>query len=164
MPGVLLVVGLVGLVGWAWWKGALPVSTVTEPPRIRSLDSLSAGFRPLAEKLLLGAEAIGVPLTIVEARRSNERQAWLFGQGRPGYQFNGREYGRAGEIVTKAQPGRSRHETGDAIDVWPKGLGYSAADVKAATALLEKVERDVAAPLGLKNEPIPGDHAHFQKA
>ena len=49
----------------------------------------------------------GHPIVLIEGRRSTERQAWLYAQGRT----------RPGPIVTRAKPGIGRHEPG------PDGLG-----------------------------------------
>ena len=48
--------------------------------------------------------------------RSNEDQAFIYGQGRPNYIWNGRKYGSKGSIVSNAQPGTSIHNYGLAID------------------------------------------------
>lgn len=159
MPFALALALLLGLVVW---KGRALVR-VTEPPQVRELSALDARFRPKVEQLLRDAETIGIPLKVVETRRTQERQAWLYGQGRPGYTFNGVRYGRIGMIVTKAKPGKSRHELGLAVDVWPKGLGYKAEEVKRASELLERVEKTVASVIGLRNEPIKDDYAHFEE-
>ena len=45
----------------------------------------------------------GHPIKLVEGRRSRERQAWLYAQGRT----------RPGPIVTRAKPGTGRHEPGE---------------------------------------------------
>ncbi|QGM30502.1 hypothetical protein GI482_08990 [Bacillus sp. N3536] len=48
--------------------------------------------------------------------RSNEDQAYIYGQGRPNYIWNGKKYGLKGSIVSNAQPGTSIHNYGLAID------------------------------------------------
>lgn len=168
MAAPLLLAGAVVLGTWALGRSGRGVTEGTErargePPPIRILSELSPAFRPLVVQFLADAETIGVPLKLLETRRTRVRQAWLYGQGRQSFIWEGVEWAHSGPIVTKAKPGNSRHETGDAIDVWPKGLNWTPPEVKAATALLEKVERDVARRLGLRNEPIPGDHAHFER-
>lgn len=155
---------LVAGVGLALFLGRRAVAVVKEVPQVRDLAALDPTFRPKAEQLLRDAETIGIPLKVVETRRTRERQAWLYGQGRPGYTYNGVKYGRIGLIVTKAKPGSSRHELGRAIDVWPKGLTYSAEDVKRAKELLERVESTCAIRIGLRNEPIKDDFSHFEEA
>lgn len=37
--------------------------------------------------------------------RSNEDQAYIYGQGRPNYIWNGKVYGSEGSIVSNAPPG-----------------------------------------------------------
>ncbi|MEK4082387.1 M15 family metallopeptidase [Psychrobacillus sp. FSL K6-1415] len=48
--------------------------------------------------------------------RSNEEQAYIYGQGRPSYTWNNKKYGSSGSIVSKAKPGTSVHNYGLAID------------------------------------------------
>ncbi|SDJ23567.1 M15 family metallopeptidase [Salimicrobium halophilum] len=58
----------------------------------------------------------GIFAQVTGGYRSHEQQAYLYGQGRPGYQFNGTKYGRRGKVVTNAKPGQSIHNYGFAID------------------------------------------------
>lgn len=58
----------------------------------------------------------GIRVQISSGYRSLEDQAWIYGQGRPTYVWNGKKYGTSGKIVSNAQPGSSIHNYGLAID------------------------------------------------
>lgn len=58
----------------------------------------------------------GIYVQISSGYRTFEDQATLYGQGRPDYVWNGRSYGREGNIVTHARPGESVHNEGRAVD------------------------------------------------
>ncbi|SIS42745.1 M15 family metallopeptidase [Salimicrobium flavidum] len=58
----------------------------------------------------------GIFAQITEGKRSYRRQASLYGQGRPGYEWRGKKYGSHGKIVTNAKPGQSIHNYGFALD------------------------------------------------
>ncbi len=57
-----------------------------------------------------------IPVQISSGFRTFSEQAVLFGQGRPGYVWKGKNYGKSGKIVTHAEPGQSVHNYGLAID------------------------------------------------
>lgn len=64
---------------------------------------------------LLACARQGLALRITEARRSNDRQAWLYSIGRK----NSHPQTGSEVILTKAPAGSSNHETGRAFDVAP---------------------------------------------
>ena len=78
----------------------------------RSLADLHPTMRPRAERLLAGAGAAAIPLTVICTLRSMAVQAALHAQGRTA----------PGKIVTNARPGYSFHNFGLAIDVVPTEL------------------------------------------
>lgn len=78
-----------------------------EPPKCTSLRSIDPCVAELVLDLLTQCSEAGLPLVIVEARRSSDRQAWLWASGRT----------RIGPILTHARPGTSRHESGRAVDL-----------------------------------------------
>lgn len=121
----------------------------TEPPQVRELAQLEPRFRAAVESFLAEASAKGTKLKVLETKRSAERQAWLFAQGRT----------RPGKIVTWTMA--SRHLTGEAVDVWPSGLGFSSkTDLDSAVSILTGL-RPLANKWGLDNS-IPNDSGHFQ--
>ena len=106
---------------------------VIEPLRDSDPNNLSPAFHPLLIALLADLEAAGRPFRMIEGRRSAERQAWIWGEGRP----SAVPYGRPGSIRTQkdGQPGlwpaghlpaseaghtrQSNHQGGNAADLWP---------------------------------------------
>ena len=85
----------------------------------RSMDRLGAvvpDLREYTEELIRRAYEEGINVQISSGYRSNEDQAYIYGQGRPGYRYNGKLYGREGAIVSNARPGTSVHNYGLAID------------------------------------------------
>jgi len=58
----------------------------------------------------------GILVQISSGYRSDVDQAYIYGQGRPSYTWNGKKYGFSGSIVSNAQPGTSVHNYGLAID------------------------------------------------
>lgn len=79
-----------------------PISTPS-----RDVSQLCPWFLELVEGAVADARADGTPLAIFEAKRSPERQDWLYAQGRS----------RPGKIVTKAQAWQSLHQYALAVDV-----------------------------------------------
>lgn len=53
---------------------------MTEPPRIRDIDKLDAGFRAVVETLLERLCEDGIPVVVYETLRTPERQDYLFHQ------------------------------------------------------------------------------------
>lgn len=58
----------------------------------------------------------GVLVQISSGYRSNIDQAYIYGQGRPNYIWNGKKYGSSGSIISHATPGTSIHNYGLALD------------------------------------------------
>lgn len=130
--------------------GAVAAVPTKDPGSVRDLDALEPKFRAKVVAFLAEAKAAGTELKVLETRRTVERQAWLYAQGRT----------REGNIVTWTMS--SRHITGEAVDLWPARLGFSDLDVKAAKATLAGL-RSLANKHGLSN-PVPNDEGHFQWA
>lgn len=85
----------------------------------RSMDRLGAvvpALREYTEELIRRAYAEGINVQISSGYRSNADQAYIYGQGRPNYRYDGKLYGRQGAIVSNARPGTSVHNYGLAID------------------------------------------------
>ncbi|RWZ59032.1 peptidase [Halobacillus fulvus] len=70
----------------------------------------------MAMRLIEQAYELGIFVQISSGYRSLSEQARLYGQGRPNYYWRGKKYGAPGNIVTKAKPGQSVHNSGRAID------------------------------------------------
>lgn len=98
----------------------------------------------LSPSLSAGLEGLAVlmdrPLTVISGRRSRAEQEVLYRRFQDG----------TGNLA--ALPGTSRHETGDAADVYVDGVAL--ADVPGARALAES--------LGL-GFPVPGEAWHVER-
>ncbi len=82
--------------------------TKFDPLKIsRDLDLCAPYFKQLVEKAIADCNALGYQVRVFEAFRTEERQDWLYAQGRT----------REGKIVTKARGGWSWHNYGLAQDV-----------------------------------------------
>jgi len=98
--------------------------TQTEPPINSNPGDLSAGFRGRLDAALAVLVQAGTPFKLVEGFRTQERQQWLYGSGRPNVQ----PYGRPGPILTNADGVNrlSKHQgngsagSGKAADCYPK--------------------------------------------
>lgn len=85
----------------------------------RSVNRIGAVHPSLKEytiELIKRCYNEGIYIQISSGFRSNEDQAYIYGQGRPNYIWNGKKYGSKGSIVSNAQPGTSIHNYGLAID------------------------------------------------
>lgn len=85
----------------------------------RSINRLGAVHTSLKEytiELIKRCYNEGIFVQISSGFRSNEEQAYIYGQGRPNYIWNGKNYGSKGSIVSNAPPGTSIHNYGLAID------------------------------------------------
>lgn len=100
-----------------------------EPLKDRTLAGLHPAFAGKVAALLDRLKRAGVPFGIGEARRTVERQAWLYAAGRT----------RPGSVITQKDGGigvwpadhpvvsergatrRSRHQSGLAVDLYPLG-------------------------------------------
>lgn len=85
----------------------------------RSVNRVGAVHPSLREytiELIKRCYQEGILVQISSGFRSNEDQAYIYGQGRPNYIWNGKVYGSKGSIVSNAPPGTSIHNYGLAID------------------------------------------------
>ena len=85
----------------------------------RSVNRMGAVHPSLKEytiELIKRCYKESIYIQISSGFRSNEDQAFIYGQGRPNYIWNGKKYGSKGSIVSNAQPGTSIHNYGLAID------------------------------------------------
>ncbi|WP_260858093.1 M15 family metallopeptidase [Bacillus sp. FJAT-22090] len=69
-----------------------------------------------AVEIITRAYNEGIYVQFSSGYRSNEDQAWIYGQGRPSYIWNGKKYGTSGAIVSNAKPGSSVHNYRLALD------------------------------------------------
>ena len=90
----------------------------------RDLSKLSQPFQSFVEKFLLECEDSGLPVFVTEAYRSQERQEWLYAQGRT----------RPGKIVTWTL--KSKHTDRQAIDI---AFNYSSGIYPTDFRVWEKV-------------------------
>ncbi|MEK3995622.1 M15 family metallopeptidase [Psychrobacillus sp. FSL K6-2365] len=85
----------------------------------RSVNRIGAVHPSLKEytiELIKRCYKEGILVQISSGFRSNEDQAYIYGQGRPSYIWKGKVYGSKGSIVSNAPPGTSIHNYGLAID------------------------------------------------
>jgi hypothetical protein len=105
---------------------------MTDPTIInRNLSELAPAFRAAVEAALAECHARGLDAFVFEARRTNERQAWLYQQGRT----------RGGVIVTQAQSSLySWHGYGLAVDVISRSKEWDAPESwwDAVAAIFER--------------------------
>ncbi len=73
----------------------------------RLIQDLIPALQPIAREFMIRCAAEDIPTVLTCTLRSNEEQAALYAQGRTA----------PGKIVTHAQPGQSKHNTGEAFDV-----------------------------------------------
>ncbi|MFJ8259573.1 peptidoglycan-binding protein [Peribacillus asahii] len=87
----------------------------------RSVKNMGSGIHPVikesALEMIKRAYEEGIYVQISAGYRSMEEQAKLYGQGRLGYSYNGKNYSNMSKPkVTNAKPGQSYHNFGLAID------------------------------------------------
>lgn len=123
--------------------------TPREPKAQRDLAGLWPPFRAKVELLLAALRAKHCDPVIVEARRTKERQAWLYGVGRTHH------IGQRPVTWTM----KSRHLVGKAADIISKSKGYDSPQFFAA------LKRE-ALKLGLRDyrgeTDFDADRAHVQ--
>lgn len=138
---------------------------ISVPPIDKTFDNVAPDFASKVKGYMEAAKEKGYELYILETHRTHERQAWIYGQGRPDYEFNGVHYGRDGKTITNAKPGQSKHEEtpGRAVDTWVKGVGFDAAGNAKATLIFGELA-DLRAAYGLKNLPSISDYDHLEDA
>lgn len=96
-------------------------------PTDKNIATMAAEMQPIARKFVEQARAAGYPVVITSGRRTMEEQAALYAKGRTA----------PGDVVTKAQPGDSAHNSGLAFDfafgdaigrpTWPKDAPWAKA-------------------------------------
>lgn len=82
----------------------------------RNMGAVHPRTREYAMEFIKRAYAAGLKVLITSGLRTMEEQARLYGQGRASYVYNGKQYARAGNVVTNAKPGQSVHNYGYAVD------------------------------------------------
>ena len=90
------------------------MSIPKEPPRVKDISSLWEPFRQRVELLLTRMRSRGYDPVIFEAKRTRERQQWLYGFGRTHH--------LASRPVTWTLD--SRHIPGKAVDIISKSRGW----------------------------------------
>lgn len=92
-----------------------------EPKQIRDVNRLNGVVRELLKLALVDMKKQGITPLVVETVRTQERQYWLYGQGRSALQLMKKKipikYAHKGAIVT--QTVNSIHIQGCAVDVIP---------------------------------------------
>ncbi|PBB05653.1 MULTISPECIES: M15 family metallopeptidase [Salimicrobium] len=83
---------------------------------VKNMGNVDHRIAVFGKEIIAAAYDEGIFAQITEGHRSYRRQAELYGQGRPWYRWNGRNYGSRGSIVTHAKPGQSVHNYGLAFD------------------------------------------------
>ncbi|MEK3993246.1 M15 family metallopeptidase [Psychrobacillus sp. FSL K6-2365] len=83
---------------------------------VKRLGDVHPSLKEYTVELLTRCYNEGILVQISSGFRSNEEQAYIYGQGRPSYTWNNKKYGSSGSIVSKAKPGTSVHNYGLAID------------------------------------------------
>lgn len=83
---------------------------------VNRLGSVHPSLEEYTIELIRRCYQEGIYVQISSGLRTNEDQAYIYGQGRPNYIWNGKKYGSKGSIVSNAQPGTSIHNYGLAID------------------------------------------------
>lgn len=109
---------------------------MSEPQRESDPAFLDPGFAFKIGQVVGGMRAAGSPVRIIETRRTLERQQWIWDSGR----------GRAGPILTEAEPGTSRHTPDERGLAFACDLCFEGAEPFAVThpwALLGKMGEDL---------------------
>ncbi|UOQ45664.1 peptidoglycan-binding protein [Halobacillus salinarum] len=83
---------------------------------LRNIGEVTTEVKEKVVKIIELAYKEKIYVQFSSGYRSMEEQAKLYGQGRPGYTWQGRTYGHSGKIVTNAKPGQSIHNYGLAVD------------------------------------------------
>ncbi len=115
-----------------------------EPPRITDIDSLEPYVAGRVRRILDRLTRQGWDPVVFEARRTPERQEWLYGIGRT--------HSRHRRPVTFTRS--SRHLVGKAVDIVSRSKGWS--DPKFFDALKEAAEAEGMAV------PFAWDRAHAE--
>ena len=129
-----------------------------EPKTDRSIESLSERFRPKAQKALTNLRGrlclLNLIVVVSETWRSRERQQWLYASGRT----------RPGPILTQKDgvTEKSRHQSGDAIDLLIYRTGHTADGPLEDRALQWNMIGEEGAKLGLRWGGAWGDKPHLE--
>ncbi|MGG0657451.1 M15 family metallopeptidase [Rummeliibacillus pycnus] len=84
---------------------------------IKRVGAINANVRRRMEIIIKLCHKRGICVIFTQGMRSMENQAKLYGQGRSNYHYNGVDYSQpSNPIVTNANPGKSVHNYGLAID------------------------------------------------
>lgn len=97
----------------------------------RDIAALLPDVAAMASAMLAECERQGLHVIVACTYRSNEEQAALYAQGRT----------KGGAIVTYAKPGQSKHNTRQALDIYPITNGK-------LTGTSNPTERDIWQQLG----------------
>ena len=116
-------------------------------------EHLFPEFRNRLHGLFAEAAGQGLLLHMVEGFRSQDRQSWLYGQGRPG-----EAYYHPGPIVTD-QRITKWHGAGLAADCYPIRGGSVSFDFTASEL---HIFRSAMPKFGLRPTAFPGDYGHTQ--
>ncbi len=153
---------------------------MNEPLKDRTLAGLHPAFAGKVNALLEALKRAGVPFGIGEARRTVERQAWLYAAGRTRKSASGVTAAKPlGDTITQKDGGigvwpadhptvsergktrRSRHQSGLAVDLYPlgpDGRSYCPTADHEEWALLAATARG----LGLRAGRDWGDSPHVE--
>ena len=118
--------------------------SLCEPPRITDIDSLEPYVAGRVRRILARLQRMGLDPVVVEARRTPERQEWLYGIGRT--------HSKHRQPVTFTR--NSRHLVGKAVDIVSRSKGWS--DPKFFDALKKVAEEE-----GM-SVPYSWDRAHVE--
>lgn len=135
-----------------------------EPAQIRDVNKLNGVVKTLLSLALEEIKACGITPLVVETYRTQERQYWLYGQGRNALQLIKKKvpvkYAHKGPIVTQTL--NSIHTSGCAVDVIPMRGGkaiWSANDKD--TKQIIAIMQDYGFEAGANWKSFP-DSPHFQ--
>lgn len=137
---------------------------MNEPLQIRSIAKLNGVVKELLILALAEMKDCGIQPLVVETLRTQERQYWLYGQGRNALQLMKKKvpikYAHKGAIVT--QTINSIHITGCAVDIVPMRNGKAIwdsndKDTKQIVAIMESYGFEAGA-----NWKTFKDSPHFQ--
>lgn len=81
------------------------------------IGAVNSNIYNLMKQIIERCHKRGVYVLFIQGMRTKEEQARLYGQGRTGYFYNGKDYSQPSKsIVTNAKPGESIHNYGLALD------------------------------------------------
>ncbi len=83
---------------------------------VRNIGNVHEAVKSRVVEIIEKAYEENIYVQFSSGYRSFERQADIFGQGRPWYTWNGKNCGSNGNVVSNAMPGQSVHNYGLAVD------------------------------------------------